>query len=85
MYHGRRRPIYQADQASKLGHARSCIVPCRTQKQVIGLIFPKHVVNQVRRETHLPPGLAFARMLPFDQSANDRDLTECIFEQVGAL
>ena len=85
MAHGRRRAIDQANEAAKLGHPRPRIVPGCTQKQVLGLVAAKNVIDKVGREAHLTAGLALAGVMTLDQPADDRDLPERILEQIALL
>ena len=71
--------------AAKLGHARAGVLPRRLHQQMLGLIFAKHVVDEVGREADLAPGLALARMLALDQPADHRHLAERGLEQIALL
>src|SRR3546814_2090455 len=48
----------------------------RLDQQVIGLVLLQHIVDEVGRERHLPPGLALARMLALDEARDHRHLAK---------
>src|SRR3546814_7963758 len=72
MQHGPGCPLQQVGEPPHIRHARACILPRGFQQQMVGLIFPQHVINEIRRKSDLPPRLALARMLPLDKAADDR-------------
>src|SRR3546814_9589378 len=52
---------------------------------MVGLIFPQHVINEIRRKSDLPPRLALARVLPLDKAADDSNIAEGAFQQGTTL
>ena len=74
--------VQQVAKPPDIGQPRPRVGPCRLKKQMVGLIFAQHIVNQVSGKGHLPARLALAGMLPFDQSADDRHFAERAFKHV---
>src|SRR3546814_4350328 len=74
MQHGSGRPLQQVGEPPHIRHARACILPRGFQQQMVGLIFPQHVINEIRRKSDLPPRLALARVLPLDKAADDSNI-----------
>src|SRR3546814_7507118 len=81
MQHGPGRPLQQVGEPPHIRHARACILPRGFQQQMVGLIFPQHVINEICRKSDLPPRLALARMLPLDKAADDSNIAEGAFQQ----
>ena len=77
--------VKEVAQPANISQPRAGVRPCRFEQQMVWLIFTKHVINQVSRKSNLPPGLALARVLTFDEAADDRNLAECAFEQITSL
>src|SRR3546814_10848252 len=85
MQHGPGCPLQQVGEPPHIRHARACILPRGFQQQMVGLIFPQHVINEIRRKSDLPPRLALARMLPLDKAADDSNIAEGAFQQGTTL
>ena len=79
-------PREHITEPANIEQARRGIGARRAQQHVIGLVLAQHVVDQVGREQHLPPGLFLAGEAAGDQAGDDGAgaegaLHQCRFRQ----
>ena len=79
------RTIEQIAQPPDISQPRARIGPGRFEQDMVGFVFPQHVIDQVGREGDLLAGLALARMLPLDQAADHGDLAKGAPQQMRIL
>ena len=77
--------LQRVGQPAGVNQALHRIAPHRLEQDMVRLVPPQHVIDQIGAEQDLPSGLHLPGVTPFDQSGNDRRVAEQPFEQRRVL
>src|SRR6476661_5536511 len=81
--HGLGSPVDEAHEASQLRHPPTSILPGSAKKEMLRLVSPQDVIDEVGRETDLPSGLLLPRMMPLNQAADRCHFSKGRLQKIG--